>query len=125
METQIIIDQIVDGEISPEMGYARLKDMEKQIAEAIKQVQPTVFNYLWQFGKSELEGMGYRSVMRTTYTYNENEQWQGLEAEKKELEKLLKMATDKQKPFVHPDTGEVLNPVTPKYSESFQYLWKK
>jgi hypothetical protein len=46
METQIIIDQIVDGEISPEMGYARLKDMEKQIAEAIKQVQPTVFNYL-------------------------------------------------------------------------------
>jgi hypothetical protein len=60
--------------------------------------------------------------MRTTYTYNENEQWQGLEAEKKELEKLLKMATDKQKPFVHPDTGEVLNPVTPKYSESFQYL---
>ena len=123
MELQKILDMIENGEETK--GYALLKEMEKQIAEAIKKAQPTVFAYLSRYGKGELEEMGYRSVMRTTYQYSDNLYWQKIETEKKELEKLLKMATDKQKPFVHPDTGEVLEPVTPKYSESYQYLWKK
>lgn len=124
--TQEILQKLQNGEINADQAYAQLKTMEKEIKEAISTIQPEVFDYLADFWKTELEQMGYRNTMRTTYTYSENEEWLSIDTKKKELEKRIKTATDSQSALVDPETWEIIaQPVTPKYSNSYSYIWVK
>lgn len=105
---------VLDGEVDPIQVYRKLKQVEKSISAALKEIFDSAYSECEKYDKRELAEMHIelRAGSRK-WDYSNCSEWVILNKRIKDLEAELKArASLSQSELVDPDTGEVLSKPT-------------
>jgi hypothetical protein len=118
-----IVNQVKNGEINRTFAYSKFKQFEKWLKEAYEQIQDNVKN---EIIKDPLEYKQFTLTTRKTLNYKENTEYVKKQAELKDLERVIKIATDmneKGASYIDED-WVIIEPVTVSYSEVLTFKSK-
>ena len=89
-----IANNVIQGVTDPLIAYAELKELKREIDQAIKDVEPIALEESEKYGKSfELHGIKFeRRNGATRYDFKHIEEWQMLHQELKNFETASKQA---------------------------------
>ena len=120
---QEIVKAVKDWEISPIIAYKKFKDFDKMLKDSYEAIQSEVkdelYKYPWEYKEFTL-------TTRKTLNYKENQEYMKKQTELKDLEKIIKIATDmneKGASYVDED-WVVIDPVSYNLSEVLIYKAK-
>ena len=89
-----IANNVIQGMTDPLIAYAELKELKREIDQAIKDVEPIALEESEKYGKSfELHGIKFeRRNGATRYDFKHIEQWQMMHQDLKKFEMQSKQA---------------------------------
>ncbi|MEQ9091834.1 MAG: hypothetical protein RIE52_12130 [Balneola sp.] len=123
-----IEERVDEGFLNPMEAYSMLYNQKKLFDQVLNRVKEMAIEERQKYGeKEELVYQGYDVQLsgRTNYSYKHDEEWQGLEASKKERESLMKkslsMNEQNKQLVVH---GEVIPPAEASFTTSIKMVKK-
>lgn len=122
MNTEQILKQVEDGEMSPLDAYILFETLKKELEEAVSTVKEDAIEEARKLG-TDNGAVQYRDVKlqkvasRASYSYTHIPSWIDKKGELQNIEELAKLAAKHGKPQAYPDSGEVIPPAIVTYSK--------
>lgn len=123
IEPYKIISDVELGEMKPSKAYVMLRALKSEIDEAMKKVEAELVSELTYLSNHEdLIVDGYKITHmqgRKSYDYKGCSLWREADAERKRIERIIKLATNDGVSVVDNHTGEIIEPVELKHGSGF------
>lgn len=107
-------DAVLNEEANPLSVYIALKEMEKDLAAILKQVQPLALEEAKTYGETTFDAFGAKITVKAgggRWSYNHIPQWESAKETLKEIEEKAKSAyNNKGFGMIVNDEGEVIEP---------------
>lgn len=123
IDVSSLTQDVIDGNENPLKGYAILKQLQKQVANAISEIEEYALDEASKFGEKTFETMNYKFELREggrRYDFKSIPQWVDANSKLKDIESTCKQAAlayEKGKNIVD-ENGEVVPVPVVKFSKS-------
>jgi hypothetical protein len=118
-----VIKKVQDGHLKASNAYVTLRALKSEIEYAIKQIEGQIVDELTYLdSKEDLIVSGFKLshiAGRTSFEFKNNSMWNDVDAEKKRIERLIKVATKDGVSIVDESTGEIIEPVPTKQGNGY------
>ena len=118
-----IIKKVEGGQIKASNAYVLLRFLKSEIEYAIKQIEGELVNEITYLDDKEpliVDGHKITHVAgRISYDFKSSSMWKEADAEKRRIEKLIKVATVDEVSIVDQHTGEIIEPVKTKHGNGY------
>lgn len=118
-----LIQKVQNGQVRASNAYVTLRALKSEIEHAIKQIEGQIVDELTYLNdKEDLIVSGYKIshvAGRTSFDYIQSSMWKEADAEKKRIERLIKIATKDGVSIVDQHTGEIIEPVEMKQGNGY------
>jgi len=115
MNLNSIVQQVIEGEINPLIGYAQLSQIEKQAKEAKEIVKDLAISEAAKYPKGRFSESGatFELSERKVWEYDHIPEWIQKQNELKAIEERAQLSA-KANLNINGDTGEFITPATYK-----------
>ena len=120
---QQLVQDVLDGKENPLKAFAVLKELQKQISNAISEIEDGAFEEAAKYGEKTFEAMNYKFELREggrRYSFKNIDNWVSTNNKLKEIEKQCKLAAtayEKGKQIID-ENGELVPLPEITYSKS-------
>lgn len=118
-----LIQKVQDGQLKASNAYVTLRALKSEIEYAIKKIEGQLVDEITYLNdKEDLIVSGYKIshvAGRTSYDFTQSSMWKDADAEKKRIERLIKIATKDGVSIVDQHTGEIIEPVEMKQGNGY------
>ena len=118
-----LIKKVEGGQLKASNAYVLLRSLKSEIEYAIKQIEGQLIEEITYLDDKEpliIDGNKITHMAgRTSYDFKSSSMWKEADAEKRRIEKLIKVATKDKVSIVDQHTGEIIEPVEIKQGNGY------
>lgn len=122
MDISQLVQDVIDGNENALKAYGLLKDLSKQVSEALKEVEGAAIDEAQKFGEKTFNSMDWKFELRDgarRYNFKNIPQWVEMNKKMKDAEKLYKSASSafEKGQNIIDENGEVVPAAEVTYSK--------
>jgi hypothetical protein len=118
-----LIKKVEGGQLKASNAYVTLRSLKSEIEYAIKQIESQIIDELTYLDDKESLIVSGNKIThmagRMSFDFKSSSMWKEADAEKRRIEKLIKIATKDGVSIVDNHTGEIIEPVKTKQGNGF------